>query len=259
MEILKVQKSTCCFCTLPSPEHLGIQVHGCSESFICFECLIQERWENDYVQAYKTDFDLWWVDTDMRCPICNITTKFEDVYLERMPALKETWRVMEKQFRIKKHEELLAKYTVLRGRVDVMQSTINMDGIRNTRLKNRNKSAQTTNDKLRQQLIESQEKTFLETQKISACTTRYLNIQSKIIKAVNNDLTIYESSKRKLIDVFSGDMETYADYMLNGKRQKTNPCEETIPESPPYSFTFPVTFDTTGNISDLFDENSQIE
>lgn len=255
--------NVCCFCKLPTPEHQGAQVHVCSESFICFECLIQERWENDHVEAYKSDFATWWMNTELRCPICNLVVKFDDHALHQNAAFNEVWRVTERPTRIQKHGQLLAKYTVLRGRSEVMETSVNMERTRNNRLKNRNKSLQTQIDKLKERIIEQQTCTFQETQKLSDCTARYLNVQSKIIRAINYDLTIYESSKRKLIEVFGDDIENYADYLM-GKKPKSdeiNPNDITVDEngSPPYSFTYPVVFTPSGNISELFsEENAQL-
>src|SRR6188768_3473759 len=103
--------NACCICYNVLDDFNCLLVCECIESWVCFHCLISERWGNTKFSAHASDFDAWW-NISMRCPICNVDVNISS--LKNDNALKNYWEFNKSEFVTQKYGSLMKDHTEMR-------------------------------------------------------------------------------------------------------------------------------------------------
>ncbi len=220
----------CCICQEKNKPSL--QVHACKESLVCFDCLIKERWNNNYVEAFKNDIDNWWnLENPLNCPICSSQTKF----LSPPDVLVDYWQGIKREFVHREYENLITRNAILESRLAVGQDSINLEKLHS------------------QQWQDKYDELYLEFKKTDA---ELKNAMRRVIAEVdknNGMVACYLNMKTRVCELLDEDDEEFNKLMLRTtplKKRKRSP-------SPEYQHVNPDITCREPHLSDIFAENSQ--
>jgi len=173
----------CCICQerFKTTDVPFLLVHSCKESIVCFDCLIRDKWEDKYAEAWKKPVSEWW-ESGINCPICNSGITFTPP-----SSLIEHWNKGKKEFKRAKYEDLLAKFTVKESNLQVMESTLNVEKLINKKLEDKNAALMAKLEQCDEELKDYHRRVIMEMEKNNEMTARYINAKKRVQEAIDED------------------------------------------------------------------------
>lgn len=228
------------------------QLHVCVDSSTCFNCLANWRLNDTTTLAYATNFEDWWKENELKCPICKTVLKhLKDINADKWKAFVLWMNYKSKGMECTNEEEIRRTFTAekvaevakLKGEMETLRYKIDDDKEQLARAQNEIYTLK-ENRKVDQFEFMELKRKFKETKKeLERVSKDWCNVMRE-----KDDILVEERKfKRKLFRALAGEFD---DVAKRSKKQKKEQEESSLGD---FHFMFPI-----AGISEIYsDEETQ--
>lgn len=244
----KEEKVECRMCKGEYRKERIFQLHTCLDSSTCFDCLASWRINDTTTLAYASNFDEWWKENQLKCPVCKTILKdLGEINPEKYSSFYSWVKNWDKATECTREDEIRRTFAAqqvgevarLKSKVETMSYQMEAD---KEQLANARMDIYTLKEARRKDELE-----FLELKRKFKETKKELERVSKdwcnVLREKDDILVEERKFKRKLFHCLAGEFE---DVARSSKKQKKEPEENSLGE---FQFMFPIT-----GISEIFDD-----